>query len=221
MDWGITAVVRLLRAGQRVYARKWHFLGVFAFVFLVSTITLARLDLLPDAPIASGAALSASPVATASTTPPGSSTEEPVAIAIPTINLTATIANPTTNADVLDQDLLKGAVRYPTSAQLGESGNVVLFGHSSYLPIVGNQAYKTFDGIQKLVAGDTITVYSVDAAYTYRVRSVTKESAVSDAGIDLAVAGKELTLVTCNSFATKADRFIVRADFVGSHSASI
>ncbi|MHB8860324.1 MAG: sortase [Minisyncoccota bacterium] len=222
MDWGITVAARLIRAGQRVYANTWRFFGVFALVFLGSVFVLAQLDFLPDvprAPVASGIVPSA---ATAGTSTPSMSTEEPVAISIPTIDLAATIANPTTtDATVLDQALLKGAVRYPTSAQLGEMGNVVLFGHSSYLPIVGNQAYKTFDGIQKLVAGDTITVYSVDAVYTYRVRSVTKESAASDAGIDLAVAGKELTLVTCNSFATKSDRFIVRADFVESHSISI
>ncbi|OYV27545.1 MAG: hypothetical protein B7W98_01560, partial [Parcubacteria group bacterium 20-58-5] len=134
----------------------------------------------------------------------------------------ATIANPTTtDANVLDEYLLKGAVRYPTSARLGETGNVVLFGHSSYLPVVGNQAYKTFDGIQKLVAGDVVTVSSAGTAYMYRVRSMEKESAASNAGIALDVTGRVLTLVTCNSFATKSDRFIVTADFVESHSISI
>ena len=111
-------------------------------------------------------------------------------------------------------------MRYPTSARLGETGNVVIFGHSSYLPVVGNQAYKAFNGIQKLVAGDTITVYSSGTAYTYQVRDVAKESAASDAGIDLAVTGRVLTLATCDSFGAKSDRFIVTADFVESHSVS-
>ena len=108
--------------------------------------------------------------------------------------------------------------RYPTSAELGQdNGNVVIFGHSSYLPVVRNQAYKTFDGIQNLKAGDLIIVYSSDEAYTYTVAAVQKESAASDAGIPLAVSGKILTLATCNSFGAKSDRFVVTANFVESH----
>ena len=141
-------------------------------------------------------------------------------IEIAAINLSATIANPmTTNITVLNTDLLSGAVRYPTSAKLGEEGNVVLFGHSSYLPIVGNQAYKTFNGIQKLAAGDIVIVSSSDTAYSYRVKSVTKENANNNSAIPLSVAGKTLTLVTCNSFGAKEDRFVVTADFVESHPA--
>ena len=116
---------------------------------------------------------------------------------------------------------MKGAVRYPTSAKLGETGNVVLFAHSSYIPVVGNQAYKAFNGIQKLVVGDVVTVYSATMVYTYRVRSFTKESANDNIPIPLSVNGKILTLVTCNSFGTKEDRFVVVADFVESHSISI
>jgi LPXTG-site transpeptidase (sortase) family protein len=119
----------------------------------------------------------------------------------------------------LDGDLLTGAVHYPTSAELGEDGNVVLFGHSSYLPIVKNQAYKTFDGIQKLAVGDLVTVYSSTTAYTYAVRTVAKESA-NDAIIPLTVDGRVLTLSTCNSFGEKTDRFVVTADFVGSEAIS-
>ncbi len=183
---------------------------------------LERLDLLPSAPPAPVAVSLTNSITVASTAMLLDRSEEPTKIEIPAIGLSTNIANPTTpDLKVLDQDLLKGAVRYPTSAKLGETGNVVLFGHSSYLPVVLNQAYKTFDGIQKLVAGDVITVYSTDAAYTYQVRTVAKESAASDAGIPLAVSGRVLTLATCNSFTgVKTDRFIVTADFVESHSIS-
>jgi len=217
MEWLITSTVRLLAAVKRVMERKWSFLGIFAVVFLGIVFVLAQYGLLPEAspekatlPTNSSTTVSSKPIV---------SVEEPVKIEIKKISLVADIANPTsTKAEILDTDLLKGAVRYPTSAKLGEAGNVVLFGHSSYLPVVGNQAYKAFNGIQKLVVGDVITVYSSDAAYEYRVKSVEKQSAASDAGIDLAVAGRVLTLVTCDSFATKSDRFIVTADFVESHS---
>lgn len=218
MTWSTAAAVRLFGAGKRIYTRKWQFLGFFALVFFTNVVSLAKLDLLPN-PVLSAAAERAPTVTLATSTSPTTSPEDPTKIEIPTIGLSATIANPTTTSlEALDAYLLKGAARYPTSARLNEAGNVVLFAHSSYLPVVGNQAYKTFDGIQKLVAGDVITVYSAGAAYTYRVRGVAKESAATGSGIDLAVAGKVLTLVTCNSFATKSDRFVVTADFVESHS---
>ena len=225
----IDLTVRLIRAGKRAYARKWSFSVLSAAVFFVSILALGQLDLLPNVPTASAAPDAATIVSmnsfiATSTSAGGQATvtELPMKIEIPTLNLSATIANPTTTAiQVLDKDLLSGAVRYPTSATLGEIGNVVLFGHSSYLPIVGNQAYKTFDGIQKLVAGDSVIVYSSGTAYTYKVRSVSKESAASDAGIPLSVTGRVLTLATCNSFGAKTDRFVVVADFVESHSVSM
>jgi len=218
----INVAVRLIRVVRRAYARKWRFLGLFVFVFFGSIILLANFGLLPSSVEVSAneqnlvnQAVSEKTNIVVSDVP-----ELPTKIEIQTINLSASIANPTTtDVEVLDQKLLSGAVRYPTSAKLGETGNVVLFGHSSYLPIVNNQAYKTFNGIQKLLVGDTIVVYSSDMAYTYQVRSVTKESA-NDATIPLSVSGKILTLATCNSFAEKSDRFVVVADFVESHVVS-
>jgi sortase (surface protein transpeptidase) len=208
-----------VRAGTqiRTHKRKVAFLAIV--VFTGTVYGLARLDLLPNPPSAVSA--EAAPVVTvsaeAASSTPAAKLEAPVKIVISKIGLSATISNPeTTDIDALDKLLLSGAVRYPTSALLGGQGNVVLFGHSSYLPIVGNPAYKTFDGIQKLVAGDTITVYSDDRAYTYVVRTMQKESA-NDAAIPLTVAGKVLTLSTCNSFGAKTDRFVVTADFVESH----
>ncbi len=216
----IEYTVRLIRAGGRAYGRKWSFLGLFVVAFLASVIVLGQLDLLPstksDVVLGAPADTSQS-VASASV---ANVPELPTKVQIPKINLVAMVANPTTtNVEVLDGELLKGAVRYPTSAKLGETGNVVLFGHSSYLPIVNNQAYKTFDGIQKLHVGDVVIVSSGTTAYTYSVRSVAKEN-TNDGAIPLAVAGKVLTLATCNSFGTKTDRFVVVADFVESHSIS-
>jgi LPXTG-site transpeptidase (sortase) family protein len=219
----VTTTARSIRAAQRAYERKGVFFSIFVLVFALGVATLANFDLLPTVASAEGngnalggatnqiAAISLNAISPMLP-------ELPTKIVIPTINLSATISNPTTtNIDVLDQDLLSGAVRYPTSARLGENGNVVIFGHSSYLPIVGNQAYKTFDGIQKLVAGDTVTVDSSDMAYTYQVESVSKKSA-NDATIPLSVTGKVLTLSTCDSFSAKTDRFVVVANFVESHA---
>lgn len=216
---------RVVRVCARLYSRKWLSVAMFFAIFLTSIGLLAHFNLLPDppqkpplVPLAEGNALSA-PVggSAASSTP--AAPELPEKVIIPKIGLTANISNPvTTDPNVLDKLLLQGAVRYPTSAELGQTGNVVIFGHSSYLPIVGDEAYKTFDGIQKLVAGDTIAVYSSDRVYLYAVRTMEKES-INDAVIPLSVSGQVLTLSTCNSFTgTKTDRFVVTADFVESRS---
>jgi LPXTG-site transpeptidase (sortase) family protein len=212
----IHAIARLISAGGDIAQKKWVFFGVFCVVFVGSVSLLAYAGLLPEA----------REKALAETPKPKQDTETlvrelPLRLEIPALDRAVTIANPvsTTIAD-LDEALLTGAVRYPTSAKLGDEGNVVLFGHSSYLPVVGNEAYKTFNGIQKLVAGDEIRVVSATSIYLYRVRGVEKKNAEDD-GIALAVAGKVLTLSTCNSFGKKSDRFVVTADFVESHPASL
>jgi LPXTG-site transpeptidase (sortase) family protein len=143
--------------------------------------------------------------------------EDPVRIVATKINMDVTIKNPSsTNVDVLDEALLSGAVRYPTSAKLGVNGTVLLFGHSSYLPVVHNQAYKAFKGIQTLEKGDIVSVYSSDTEYRYAVEAVTVANADQDV-VELRQNGKYLTLVTCDSFTKKTDRFIVTATFVGAY----
>lgn len=215
---------RLIRAGKLAYTKKWSFLALSLCVFFLSVGMLGKLDLLPQvAPVEAYSpevVVSANKVV-ATSTPVIVVSEFPVKIEIPAINLSTAVSNPTSTViATLDQELLKGAVRYPTSAKLGEMGNVVLFGHSSYLPVVINQAYKAFNDIQKLKVGDTVIVYSSGTAYTYAVRTVEKES-TNTAGVPLKVDGRVLTLSTCDSFGAKSDRFVVTADFVESHSISI
>ncbi len=225
MEWLVHSVVRLVRATQKAYARKWSFLGLFALVFFISFALLVRLGFVPEVAQADSTpnvTLAAGPLIALGGMPTVTVPEVPVKIMISSINLSATVANPaSTTISVLDNALLVGAVRYPTSGKLGsDNANVVIFGHSSYLPIVRNQAYKTFDGIQNLKAGATISVYSSDAVYTYAVQTVTKESAASGAGIPLSVTGKVLTLSTCDSFGANTDRWVVVATFVESHPST-
>lgn len=215
MDRAEGFAAQLVVHAIRAYSRKWSFLGLFALIFVSSVAMLAQFDLLPET---SAVAPAHTPVvANAATPAPPAVSELPIRMEIPSLNRTAAIVNPeTTDIEALDKELLKGAVRYPTSAKLGEAGNVILFGHSSYLPIVGNKAYKTFNDIQKLVTGDVITVYSSGTAYTYRVRNVEIKNSTID-GILLSTTERVLTLVTCNSFGAKEERFILTADFLESH----
>ncbi len=216
-------IVYICRA---IYAHKWAYIVITVVIFIITTILLAHAGIIPDVP--STLSTDASAVVPIKTLPfvqsahpsvaiTTSDVESPIKIVIPSIHLSASIKNPnTTNARILDGDLLSGAVRYPRSAMLGEQGNVILFGHSSYLPIVLNQAYKTFNGIQNLHEGSLILVHSSSKVYEYAVKSVKKESATVDS-IALAVRGKVLTLSTCNVFGKKSSRFIVTASFVKSY----
>src|SRR3989344_5622448 len=118
--------------------------------------------------------------------------EMPVRIVAKSIGLDKTVANPdATDVDTLDKALLDGTVRYPTSARLGEEGTVLIFGHSSYLPIVRNQNYKAFNGIQKLKVGETVSVYSATAEYRYTVTGVRLANATEDV-IELPAAASSL-----------------------------
>ena len=129
------------------------------------------------------------------------------------IGVDADVYNPmTTDANILDGYLLKGAVRYPGSGLL-DDGNLFIFGHSTGYRVVNNQAYKTFNGLGKLKVGDEIIVYPSTAKYIYNVTSVSMQIA-SDVKIDLSSMKNRLTLTTCYSFGTKEDRYVVEADFM-------
>lgn len=141
---------------------------------------------------------------------------EPVRISIEAIGLDLPVQNPSTrDIAALDELLKDGPARYTDSAKLGSDGNILIFAHSSHLPIVHNQMYRAFNKIPDLVAGDSITLTGEDGAhYLYRVSSVVKADA-SDASIDLSKApGKRLTLVTCDTLTGKSSRFVLTADFV-------
>ncbi len=82
-----------------------------------------------------------------------------------------------------------------------------------------HQYYKTFDGIQNLKTGQVVSVYSATTEYRYSVTSVrvADSSDDSDNQIPLPSDAKYLTLVTCDSFAAKSNRFIVTATFAGAY----
>ncbi|MEI8124060.1 MAG: sortase [bacterium] len=140
--------------------------------------------------------------------------EMPLSIKIPSIGVDSQIYNPTsTDVNILDSYLLKGAVRYPGSALLGTSGNVFLFGHSTGFKIVNNQAFKTFNGLKNLKAGDLISVFSDKNEYVYKVLTVKLEGA-DEALVKFDSTGKKLTLSTCNTFGAKSERYVVESELL-------
>ncbi len=201
----------------KLYAEKWTFLALAFVVFGASVVVLSSFDVLPEAPKAQAPALTQ----TQAVAEAQGVLSLPEKISIPKINLAVVVANPATaDPAILDENLLYGAVRYPNSGTLGQAGkNMVIFGHSSYLPVVHNKAYKAFDGIQNLAHGDQILVSGNGKTYVYEVETVAQASTATD-GIPVEVQGSKLTLVTCDSFKTKSDRFVVVAHLVESYPST-
>jgi LPXTG-site transpeptidase (sortase) family protein len=188
--------------------RPKSFAVVFIVLFFLTVTFLASVDALPEPAVAVISPIGAQI--------PQGLADEPVRVVATSVGLDVTVENPSSSdITILDEALLRGAVRYPTSAKLGVDGTVLLFGHSSYLPVVYNQAYKAFNNIQDLKTGERISVYSSDAEYRYKVTSVRLADASEDV-IELPADGRYLTLVTCDSFGRKTSRFVVTAEFEGA-----
>lgn len=143
---------------------------------------------------------------------------EPVRIIIASQSIDLPVQNPaTTNVDSLDALLINGPAHYSASNKLGENGNIVIFAHSSHLPIVHNQMFRAFNKIPDLNAGDIITLVGANGEhYNYAVDSVKKATTDDGTTIELGSSQQLLTLVTCDTLTGKSARFVLTAHFVGS-----
>lgn len=137
---------------------------------------------------------------------------KPERIIIDRVGIDTNIEQPNTrDVRVLDQYLNRGAVYYPGSGTV-EKGNMFVFGHSTSLGAVQNQAYKTFNGLEKLNKGDEITVEAEGRRYIYEVTDVRLLDA-EDALITFDNSIRSLTLSTCNTFGAKQERWVVESQF--------
>lgn len=185
----------------------------FMCIFVVSFVALYFLGFVPNE-LQDKSTVSSS-VDTASTTVVNKKQYElPVRITIEKIGVNTIVQNTdTTNIYALDELLLNGVVRYPGSGLPGE-GNMFFFGHSTGLRVVNNQAFRAFNNLKDLVAGDMISVYGDKHLYTYKVNNV-KLANSEDVLVDFSIKKNMLTLSTCNTFGQKQERYVVEADFVG------
>jgi LPXTG-site transpeptidase (sortase) family protein len=174
-------------------------------------------DTCPNAVVAPHATMD-----TTSTTLPAlqeasTASQPPVRIKIPAIDLDLPVQNPTTtDLGALDELLKQGPARHALSGLLGDDRNMIIFGHSSHLPIVHNQMYKAFNQVPNLKAGDQIELDGEGGGtYLYSVTSVTKADATNFGENFLGTPEKKLIIVTCDTLTSKSARYIVRADFVG------
>lgn len=203
------------------------FLGVFFVVMVIGYGILYMIDFVPEKPSDENMSSTSNeervvhanetetPVHTPPTTEESNLSPMPISITIDRLDRTITVLNPTSNSyAALDDALLRGVVRHPDSANLNDrNGNMLIMGHSSYLRNVMNRNFQAFNGLQNLTWGDTIRVRSVDTEYTYRVDRVYEDKA-SVVNIPTRAIEQKLTLVTCNTFGAREDRFIVEATLV-------
>jgi LPXTG-site transpeptidase (sortase) family protein len=137
----------------------------------------------------------------------------PTRIAIASVGIDTTVERPQSqNVETLDAALLKGAVYYPGSGSLVR-GNAFFFGHSTGITVVRNQAYKAFNNLKNVQAGDEIRVYGEDGnIYVYSAVStelVTEDSTL----VEFDTTERMITLSTCNTFGKKEERHVVKAIF--------
>ncbi len=210
---------------NEILAHRVSFAFTFAALFLLMATILYRTDMLPNARDEVGGSTPRTTTSTSSgsnsvATAPTTVAQLPVRISNKRLGINATVANPTsTDVAVLDASLLSGTARYPTSGRLGENGTVLIFGHSSYLPVIKNKAYKAFSGIQNLKEGELVSVFSASQEFRYRVTSVNIQSATDPRQnvIELPNDKQYLVLITCDTFGEKSDRFVVEAVFDSVH----
>lgn len=193
--------------------------GLTLSIFLMTYVLLALLGFVPEqfkfvstsAPKSQNVQVIDTPTTAVTQTQNTDKNLIPTKVEIPKIGVSS-IINVPAGIDVatLDNALTKGAVYYPGSGTL-QGGNMFLFGHSTNWSVVNNDAYKTFNDLDKLSAGDEIVLTSGGEKYVYIVRTV-KLSSEDDAVVQFASNSPMLTISTCDTFGRKQDRWVVEAD---------
>jgi len=106
---------------------------------------------------------------------------------------------------------LKTAVGHLKGSALpDDSGNMVLFGHSSDIPGATSQYPEVFLFLDKLDKGDLITIFYQNNVYNYAV-TTRKTVAADDLSVIADDSQNQLTLITCWPPGTNVYRMVVKA----------
>ena len=174
--------------------------------YLVNPGSLAR-------PIeSSAAAIAGAP--SPDTLPPSPSTEPSVSnIALPKIGIQAPIVWNVTSNDV-PAELRDGVVHIAGTASPGTPGNIFITGHSSdYWWTPGG--YKSiFALLDKMEAGDEISITHKGFSYKYQVYNKAKVSRDDVSQFVTTDKKESLTLMTCWPVGTNWQRLIVQAEHI-------
>lgn len=194
---------------------------VFALIFNYQVIYSQFLYLFSKKPAQTVSTAPAQPNAqTASQTAQPQTVSAENVIIIPKINVNAPIVFPDSlKEDVVLASLQNGVAHYAGTANPGENGNAVFFGHSSndwWEP----GSYKfVFVLLEKLVPGDTFEIHYNSHRYDYVVTG-TKTVMPTDISVLTQTPDPTATLITCTPPGTSWKRFIVNAKQVDPAPAS-
>jgi len=116
----------------------------------------------------------------------------------------------TVNEGLFQKALRSGVVHYPGTAQPGQAGNVVVFGHSSGQWWAPGDYKFIFTHLDKLQQEDKIFVEYQGVRYIYKVFGIsvvkpTDLSVLNQGGSNI------LTLITCTPVGTATNRLIIKA----------
>ena len=112
----------------------------------------------------------------------------------------------------LNESLNQGVILYPGSALPGQDGEVVLSGHSSIFPWVKSQYGQVFTLLDKLQAGDTVSIVFDHYQYDYLItgQEVLNPNQVIISNTNQAI----LKLVTCWPIGTALKRLVVHGELI-------
>ena len=138
---------------------------------------------------------------------------QPNLIIISKINIRAPLVAPASDSDKdLNRALNQGVIIYPGSVLPGQNGEILLSGHSSIYPWVFSKYGQVFTLLDKLSAGDTISLIYNNYQYDYRV---TGKQILWPKDVRISSTSQPvLTLYTCWPIGTTLKRLVVTGELI-------
>lgn len=153
---------------------------------------------------------------------PAAAVSKDAKIIIPKISIEAPIVyDISSNSEaVIQKNLERGIIHYPSTVNPGEQGNTVYFGHSSN-NIFNPGDYKfVFVNLRKLKIDDTFIINFNSKRYMYKVFN-TKVVEANDVGVLSEKPRPNMaTLITCDPPGTSQKRLIVQAEQISPDPSS-
>lgn len=119
------------------------------------------------------------------------------------------------------QEALKdGVVHYPGTSLPGQTGNVVITGHSSYFPWDAGRFKDVFALLHDVVEGDKIVIYYNQDKYLYEVDNI-KIILPEEIDVLKQTPDDRITLITCTPVGTNLKRLIVSGKLIAKNGQAI
>ena len=134
-------------------------------------------------------------------------------LSVPKLRIQSPIIETQLDEAIINKNLERGIIRWPTSENMGAGGTTILLGHSSAPRSYRGSYGKIFSLLDKLQTGDTITVATEQGTLQYRVRDhiIIDPNKTNEEILRLPDMRETLILVSCWPVGTNWQRIAVRA----------